>query len=163
MKITLNELRRLVKNVIKEEMTKSRITENEVEIEDPEAAVKAMKKILSPEELAFLKSEYKKLGEEGLADEIEDVRQLSEMEDLDTYGELSEKEYKIRNILNKIIKVGGGLATLGILPAAMFVSGSAGLGLGIASIVGFLLKDAAFWNKKGGIHRDGIERSDEDL
>lgn len=163
MKITLTELRRLVKNVIKEEIAKTKITENEVEIEDPEAAVKAMKKILSPSEIEFLKSEYKKLGEEGLADEIEDVRQLSEMEDSDTYGELSEKEYKLRNILNKIIKVGGVLSMLGIVPAAMFVSGTAGLGLGIASIVGLLFKDAAFWNKKGGIRRDGFEKSNKEL
>lgn len=163
MKITLTELRRLVKNVIKEEMAKTKITENEVEIEDPEVAVKVLKKALSPSEIEFLKSEYKKLGEDGLADEIEDVRQLSEMEDLDTYGELSEKEYKLRNILNKVIKVGGTLSMLGVLPAAMFVSGTAGLGLGIASIVGFLFKDAAFWNKKGGMHRDGIERSNDEL
>ena len=121
-----------------------------------EKAMEKLQKILSPSDIEFLKKEYSKLGKDGLADEVEEVMQLSEMEDLDTYGELTPKEKKLRSIINKIIGYSGVISTLGIVPAAM-ISGGAGLGFGIAALASFLLKDAAYWNKKGGIHRDAYE------
>jgi hypothetical protein len=121
-------------------------------------AVNILTNILNPSEIDFLTDELSTLGKEGLKDEVNSV--------MDGDGELSEemdeKEYKIRHIINKIIKRGGGLAALGIVPAAMFVSGGAALGLGVAAIASLLLKDSAFWSKDG-IHRDELKKSDKGI
>ena len=162
-RLTENDLTKLVKRVIKESAEENK----------KEKVVDTIKNILTPSEIEFLKKEYLSLGKEDFKHEVDYVMNDNEtelgeerwgyMEDLSTHGELSDKEYKLRHIVNKIIKRGGTLAMLGVLPAAMFVGGGAAVGLGIASLVSFLFKDAAFWNRKGGIHSDGLERSDEDL
>ena len=132
------------------------ITESESDGE--KQAVNILTNILNPSEIDFLTDELSTLGKEGLKDEVNSV--------MDGDGELSEemdeKEYKIRHIINKIIKRGGGLAALGIVPAAMFVSGGAALGLGVAAIASLLLKDSAFWSKDG-IHRDELKKSDKGI
>jgi hypothetical protein len=158
MKITLNELKQLVKNVINEEMGKMKMEGEEMSKE--EKAMDVLQDILKPSEIEFLKKQYKMLGKSGLKDEVNSVIELSEMVEAD---ELSEDEFKLRNIINKIIKKGTVLSALGVVPAAMFVGGSAALGLGIASLAGMLLKDAAFWKKDGKIHRKGLEKSDAEM
>ena len=133
------------------------------EMEDKkEEAIDILKDILKPSEIDFLKKEYEMLGKEGLADEVVDV-----IENDDEVGELteemSEKEYKLRHIINKIIKGGVALAGLGIVPAAMFVSGGLAAGLGVASLAGMLFKDAAFWDSKGDIDYKELEKSDSEI
>jgi hypothetical protein len=132
------------------------ITESESDGE--KQAVNILTNILNPSEIDFLTDELSTLGKEGLKDEVNSV--------MDGDGELSEemdeKEYKIRHIINKIIKRGGGLAALGIVPASLFVSGGAGFGLGVAAIASLLLKDSAFWSKDG-IHRDELKKSDKGI
>jgi hypothetical protein len=132
------------------------ITESESDGE--KQAVNILTNILNPSEIDFLTDELSTLGKEGLKDEVNSV--------MDGDGELSEemdeKEYKIRHIINKIIKRGSGLAALGIVPAAMFAGGGVALGLGVAAIAGLLLKDSAFWSKDG-IHRDELKKSDKGI
>jgi hypothetical protein len=132
------------------------ITESEAEGE--KEAVNILTNILNPSEIDFLTDELSTLGKEGLKDEVNSVMngdgELSE--------EMDEKEYKIRHIINKIIKRGGGLAALGIVPAAMFAGGGVALGLGITAIASLLLKDSAFWGKHG-IHRDELKKSDKGI
>jgi len=126
------------------------------ESEGEKEAVNILTNILNPSEIDFLTDELSTLGKNGLKDEVNSVMngdgELSE--------EMDEKEYKIRHIINKIIKRGGGLAALGIVPAAMFAGGGVALGLGITAIAGLLLKDSAFWGKHG-IHRDELKKSDK--
>lgn len=132
------------------------------EMEDKqEKAVEVLKDILKPSEIEFLKNEYEMLGKEGLADEVVDVIEKDEEGELTE--EMSEREYKLRNIINKIIKKGTAIAGLGIVPAAMFASGGLALGLGIASLAGVLLKDAAFWNSKGEINYKELNKSDDEM
>jgi hypothetical protein len=126
-----------------------------------EKAVEIVKDILKPEEIEFLKSEFISKGKEDFKDEVEDV--MSDDGELSEDSEMSEKEYKLRHIINKIIKKGSVLAGLGIVPAAMFVSGGAGLALGITALVGLMFKDAAFWKKGGGHYYDENDKSDRSL
>lgn len=177
MKITLNELRQLVKNVIKEEMSKVEMEgyskmkkeayskmKMEGEMEDgdemskEEKAIETLERILKPSEIEFLKKQYKELGKSGLKDEVNTLMNLNEEEE----DEMSEDEFKLRNIVNKIIKKGAVLSTIGIVPAAMFVGGTAAVGLGIAALAGTLLKDAAFFNKKGVDYKK-LKASDEEM
>jgi hypothetical protein len=134
------------------------ITESESDGE--KQAVNILTNILNPSEIDFLTDELSTLGKEGLKDEVNSA--MDGNTELSEDGEMSDKEYKIRHIINKIIKRGGGLAALGIVPAAMFVSGGAALGLGVAAIASLLLKDSAFWSKDG-IHRDELKKSDKGI
>ena len=177
MKITLTELRQLVKNVIKEEMAKvekegyskmkkeaySKMKmEGEMEGEDEmskeEKAVEVLDRILKPSEIEFLKKQYKELGKSGFKDEVNALMNLNEEEE----EEMTEDEFKLRNIVNKIIKKGTVLSAIGIVPAAIFSGGTAAVGLGIATLVGTLLKDAAFWTKKGVDYKK-LKASDEEM
>ena len=56
---------------------------------------------------------------------------------------------KLRGILDKIVQNTTLIAALGIVPAAMFISGGAALAAGIISMLGVTLKDSAFF-KRGG-------------
>jgi hypothetical protein len=131
------------------------------EMSKEEKAVEKLKGLLSTSEIEFLKKEVDMLGKGNLAkkvkDEAEEIMNPSKMEESDTYGELSPKEKKIRSIINKVINSSAVISTLGIVPASMFSGGAAGVGFAVAAIASFLLKDAAYWNKKGGIHRDAWE------
>ena len=78
---------------------------------------------------------------------------------------MSENERQVRAIIDRIINYSTVGSALGIVPAAMFVSGGVALGLGITSIVGLLLKDSAWWDtKKGGhaMHTKEMEKSRKD-
>lgn len=164
MKLTERDISRIVRRVIKEE--------NEAgESNKTEMAKEALKDILKPSELRFLQQKFQEEGKEGFKDEVvaavEDVKasengELSE-EDM---GGMSDDEFKLRSIIHKIINNGSVLALAGILPAAMMGAPAAAVGLGIASLVGMTLKDAAFW-KRGGYdkyqtgHHYGVQNRGE--
>lgn len=110
--------------------------------------------VLSPEELSFLSQAYTKGGKEMVASAIEDASNEGINEDSNTEppaeGEfgMSRNEIKLRQILDKVITGGGIGSLMGALPAAMMGSPYLALGLGIASLVGCGLKDAAWWKGK---------------
>jgi hypothetical protein len=110
--------------------------------------------VLSPEELSFLSQAYTKGGKEMVASAIEDASNEGINEDSNTEppaeGEfgMSRNEIKLRQILDKVITGGGIGSLIGALPAAMMGSPYLALGLGIASLVGCGLKDAAWWKGK---------------
>jgi hypothetical protein len=129
-----------------------------------EKVVEVLKDILKPSEIEFLKKEYQNLGKKEFKNEVEYVMSADEDGELSEEKEMSEKEYKLRDIINKIIKKAGVLSMLGIVPTAMFVGGGAALGLGVTALVSYLLKDSAFWDfKTGGIHDKERERSDDEM
>ena len=61
---------------------------------------------------------------------------------------MSEDEYKIRDIVDKIIEKTSVLGMLGIVPAAMLSGGAAAVAAGVVGILGYILKDAAWYKKK---------------
>lgn len=150
-KLTENDLMRIVKRVINENM-ESKIESN---VEDnKEEAKDVIKQILTPDEIEFLGKLYQEEGERNFKQDIkqaaEDVKSM-ETGDLteEEFDNMSDEEYKLRSIVDKIITKGSVIAALGIVPAAMFVSGGAAAGLGVAAFLGMLFKDAAWW-KRGG-------------
>jgi hypothetical protein len=110
--------------------------------------------VLSPEELSFLAQAYTKGGKEMVASAIEGTSNESVNEDSNTEppveGEfgMSRNEIKLRQILDKVIKTGALGSLAGLLPAAMMGHPFLALGLGVASLVGCGLKDAAWWKGK---------------
>ena len=154
-KLTEGDLSRIVKRVIREE-------ESDKE-EKIEMAKEALSDILNSNELNFLKQKIEDEGKEEFKHEVvaavKDVKsnedgELSE-EEMDS---MSEDEYKLRSIIHKIMEKATVLSGIGIVPAAMFAGAPTAVGLGIASLLGVIFKDAAFW-KRGGHHYDEQERS----
>jgi hypothetical protein len=68
---------------------------------------------------------------------------------------MSQKEIKLRQILDKIINKGSLGSLAGVLPAAMSGHPGLALGLGVAAMVGAFSKDAAWW--KSGGHNYGAQ------
>ena len=64
-------------------------------------------------------------------------------------NEMSDQEFRIRSIIDKIITRIGPVAGLAIVPAAMFISGGVALGLGITAVAAGILKDAAWYKSSG--------------
>jgi hypothetical protein len=97
--------------------------------------------------------EFADYPEEGLESKIENaIESKSEMNEDDSdfeseYG-MSEEEFKMRNIVDKIIGNTSVLSMLGIVPAAMMSGGGAAVAAGVTALVAYLLKDAAWYNKK---------------
>lgn len=154
-RLTEGDLSRIVKRVIREEE------------EDKEQKTKeALNNILKPSEIEFLKQKFEEEGKQGFKHEVaaavKDIKsdqegELSEEDKLD----MSEDEFKLRSIVDKIIKKSTVLAGLGIVPAAMFLGGPAAVAMGVTALVGVLFKDAAFW-KRGGHHYDAQARSEKE-
>lgn len=157
-RLTESDLNRIVRRVIKESEMDSEMNIS------PEDAKMALNKILNRSEIEFLKNHFESQGKQGFKMDVKNA-----VQDIESGGELFEEEdmdedeYKLRDIVNKIIKRGGSLAALGIVPAAMFAGPAAGVALGISSLVAMLLKDSAFWKKGGGIHRKELEKSDKEM
>jgi len=110
--------------------------------------------VLSSDEVNFLAQAYTKGGKEMVASVIDKASSESVNEDSNTeppaegeYG-LSRNEIKLRQILDKLIHGGAIGSLIGILPAAMAGSPFLAIGLGVASLVGCGLKDAAWWKSK---------------
>jgi len=120
---------------------------------------------LTPEEIDALTSELIDLGKNNFKEKVADIS--SNISSNDSSSELSEEdemgdtELKLRSAIDKIITKTGVLSMLGIVPASMFISGTAGLAAGITAFAMFILKDAA-WYKKGGRYRSHhYDKSDD--
>jgi len=120
---------------------------------DKEQGAEEIKSVLSDDELQFLNQVMSQEGEEGLESKIENaIESKSEMNEEDSdfeseYG-MSEDEFKMRNIVDKNIEKTSVLSMLGIVPAAMLSGGGAAVAAGVTALVAYLLKDAAWYNKK---------------
>jgi hypothetical protein len=119
---------------------------------DQEKAADEIKSVLSNDELQFLAGIMGQEGKEGLENKIENaIESKSDMNEEDSefeseYG-MSEDEYKMRNILDKIIEKTSVLSMLGIVPAMMLSGGGAAVAAGVAGILGYILRDAAWYKK----------------
>jgi hypothetical protein len=110
---------------------------------------------LTDEEQDMLKDFIETKGMSSLEDMIKDSLEDSNINegDMDDEDEMSDNEFRIRSIIDKIVTYATAGAAIGILPAAMFISGGVALGLGIGAIAGTTLKDIA-WFKPGGKYKD---------
>jgi hypothetical protein len=166
----VEEYRRRFFNLLESEMgnVKPLITEDEDqwvadsrEIEDEsnfdemdkEKTAEEIKSVLSDEELQFLSKVLNQEGEGGLENKIENaIESKTEMNEEDSdfeseYG-MSEDEFKMRSIVDKIIGNTGVLSALGIVPAAMMSGGAAAVAAAVTAGVALLLRDAAWYKKK---------------
>jgi len=136
---------------------------------DKEKVAGEIKSVLSDEELQFLSQVMSQGGEAGLENEIENaIESKTEINEEDSdfeseYG-MTENEFKMRSIVDKIIGNTSVLSALGIVPAAMMSGGGAAVAAGVTALVAYLLKDAAWYNKKdtsgqmpgSGIRQGGV-------
>jgi hypothetical protein len=102
---------------------------------------------LSSEEQDMLRDFIESNGIKSLQSMIKDS--LESVLTEDDEEEMGDTEYKIRNILDKIIaysSVGAGLA---VIPAAMFISGGIAAALGVYALASNTLRDAAWFKRKG--------------
>jgi hypothetical protein len=162
-RLTESELINLVKRIIKEDeeqwMSDSQEMEGESDFSkmDLETAKEELKDTISSSEMRFLTNLMKRDElEDMLMDVIpqmedDDYEELDEMmyEDFKKEYGMSETEMKLRGILDKIVQNTSLIAALGIVPAAMFISGGAALVAGIISMLGVTLKDSAFFKRSG--------------
>lgn len=181
-RLTESELVKLVKKVIKEEEEQEAISqiENNPTASDAAESVES----LSQEEQEYLanfikrnpdgfkklvQKELKSQQSNKLTEEDDDEKEMPMKKSFeDEYG-MSRKEFDIRKLIQKIVgytAVGAGLATL---PAAALISGGVAAGLGVTALVGYLLKDAAFYQKNdrfqygSGQQKGGINYKASDL
>ena len=119
---------------------------------DMEQAAEEVESVLSNDELQFLAGIMGQEGKEGLENKIENaVESKSDMNEEDSefeseYG-MSEDEFKMRDIVDKIIGKTSVLSMLGIVPAMMLSGGGAAVAAGVAAGLGYILRDAAWYKK----------------
>ena len=165
-KLTESDLARIVKRVIREEESAKE--------EKVEMAKEVISDILKPSEIEFLKQKFEEEGKEGFKDEVvaavKDVESVNNGElSEDDMGNMSEDEYKMRSIIHKIMQRAPVIAGLGIVPAAMFLGAPAAVGLGVASLLGMIFKDAALWKIGGhdkyqtGHHYRAQDRAEKEM
>ncbi len=171
-RLTESDLARIVRRVIKENeeewISQSEDMESDIDFKkiEIEKRSKEATKRLSSDEKDILKDFIESEGIEALQDMIKDSLEgvLTEEDE----EEMSDNEYKIRSILDKIItysSVGAGLA---IVPAAMFISGGIAAALGIYALAAVTLKDAAWFKRKcydkyqSGQHYEKSDKSRKD-
>lgn len=161
-RLTESDLVKLVKRVIKEEEEQEVISqvENNPTASDAAESVEA----LTPEEQEYLanfiqsnpdgfkklvQSELKSQNGEELTEEDEDYEEeIPKKKSFeDEYG-MTRKEFDIRKLIHKIVGYTGVAAGLAVVPAAALISGGVAVGLGITALAGYLLKDAAFYQRK---------------
>jgi len=146
-KLTESDLTRIVKKVIKEQES-----EKETAKEITKSAKSAVED-LSSEEKNILADFIKNNDPEDVMNVFKQQlssskTEMSEEEDVDTSDlGMSSSEFKTRKIIDKIINSVAFLGSFGIVPAAMFISGGAAFGLGLAGLAAYLLKDAAWYSK----------------
>jgi len=63
---------------------------------------------------------------------------------------MDKNEFEARKIIHKIINYTGAVAGLGIVPAAMFISGGIAAALGVTALASVIFKDAAFASRERG-------------
>jgi len=117
--------------------------------------------MLSPEEKNILANYIQTHGEKSIVNIVKNELSGGEGE---FNEEMDEKEFKIRTIIDKIINKTVAASAIGIVPAAMFISGGVGVALGITALVGLTLKDAAWWGGKGphSLHYKEADKSRKD-
>lgn len=143
---------------------------------DMEQAAEEVESVLSNDELQFLANLMSQEGKESLENKIENAieskSEMNEEEDFESEYGMSEDEYKIRDIVDKIIEKTSVLGMLGIVPAAMLSGGAAAVAAGVVGILGYILKDAAWYKKRdvsgqtpgsgirgGGIHYKAADKA----
>jgi len=166
-RLTERDLTRLVKRIIKE--NEESWSDDSFDMEgdsdfskmDLETAKEELKNTISPSDIKFLNDLMRREGKDELEDMLintlsqiegdteDDFEGVNMLEDFEKKYGMSEKEMKLRGILDKIVQNTSLIAALGIVPAAMFISGGAALAAGIISMLGVTLKDSAFF-KRGG-------------
>ena len=166
-RLTERDLTRLVKRIIKE--NEESWSDDSFDMEgdsdfskmDLETAKEELKNTISPSDIKFLNDLMRREGKDELEDMLintlsqiegdteDDFEQVNMLEDFEKKYGMSEKEMKLRGILDKIVQNTSLIAALGIVPAAMFIGGGAALAAGIISMLGVTLKDSAFF-KRGG-------------
>lgn len=165
----IDQYKRRFFNLLESEMGNVRplITENEDQwVEDStelegeanmdnlnmEQGAKEIHSVLSDEELQFLSNIMNQEGEDGLENKIETAieakSEVNEGEDFESEYGMSEDEFKMRDIVDKLLEKTSVLSMLGIVPAAMLSGGGAAVAAGVAALVSYLLKDAAWYQKK---------------
>jgi hypothetical protein len=151
------------------DLTQEPAEESEATKKEKEAVsqAKAATEMLSPEEKDMLKSYIEMHGSKGIVNMVKTELQDSghgEFMEMDENDVMSDEEFKVRTIIDKIINRTSAAAMIGVVPAAMFISGGVGVALGVTALVGMTLKDAAWWGKKGShhIHHKEADQSRKD-
>jgi hypothetical protein len=152
-RLTESDLARIIRRIVKENeeewISQSEDMESDVDFSkmEIEQSSKEATEQLSPEEQDMLRDFIESNGIESLQSMIQDsLESVLTEEDED---EMSDTEYEIRSILDKIItysSVGAGMA---IIPAAMFISGGIAAALGVYALASNTLRDAAWFKRKG--------------
>ena len=152
-RLTESDLARIVRRVIKENeeewISQSEDMESDAEFSkmELEQSSKEATEQLSDEEQDMLRDFIESNGIESLQSIVKDS--LKSVVTEQDEEEMSDTEYEIRNIIDKIIaysSVGAGLA---IIPAAMFISGGIAAALGVYALASNTLRDAAWFKRKG--------------
>jgi len=111
---------------------------------DLEQSAKEATLMLSDREQEFLRGFIENRGMREFQSIIRD-----RLESVVSEDEMSEEEYRVRSIVDKIIGYSSVATGLAIVPAAIAIGGGAALALGIYSLVSNTLRDSA-WFKRGG-------------
>ena len=118
--------------------------------------------------MEFLAGVMSQEGKGGLQNKIENAieskSEMNEEEDFESEYGMSEDEYKMRNIVDKLIEKTSVLSMLGIVPAMMLSGGGAAVAAGVTTLLSYMLRDAAWYKKKdysgqtpgSGLKGDGI-------
>ena len=166
-RLTERDLTRLVKRIIKE--NEESWSDDSFDMEgdsdfskmDLEKAKEELKNTISPSDIKFLNDLMRREGKDELEDMLintlsqiegdneDDFEEVNMLEDFEKKYGMSEKEMKLRGILDKIVQNTSLIAALGIVPAAMFIGGGTALVAGIISMLGVTLKDSAFFKRSG--------------
>lgn len=113
---------------------------------------------LTPDEIDALTSSLIDMGKTDFKFKVADIASGESSDDMSSEmmegGEMSDKEFKLRSAIDKIINKAGVISTLGIVPAAMFAGGGAGVAAGVTALTMLLLKDAAWWKKGHEMHKE---------
>ena len=152
-RLTESDLARIVKRVIKENeeewISQSEDMESDAEFSkmELEQSSKEATEQLSDEEQDMLRDFIESNGIESLQSIVKDS--LKSVVTEQDEEEMSDTEYEIRNIIDKIISYSSVGAGLAIIPAAMFISGGIAAALGVYSLAAITLKDSAWFKRKG--------------
>lgn len=115
---------------------------------------------LTPEEIDALTSSLIDMGKFDFKDKVAQIASGESSNDMSSEmmegddEEMGDKEFKLRSAIDKIINKAGIISTLGIVPAAMFAGGGAGVAVGVTALTMLLLKDAAWWKKGHEMHKE---------
>lgn len=162
-RLTENDLARIVRRIIKENEEDWIASSEDMDFESDYSKIELEKKIfedaedatnsLNEEEMEILYDFLSTVDAEDFLELVEEQIKNSSMgpiteDEKDDLG-MSDKEYQVRTIIDKVIRGTSGIAALGILPAAMFVGAGVAVALGVTAMATMLLKDVAWWRPKG--------------